>query len=187
VFDWLFEGDQRAYLLLGLAAAALLGLWWRDRRKGWLIGVGAVAALLGLYFLLDRLVETRREQISRKVVEMAAAVEKNDPDKLLSHVSPQFKWGGMNKDEFTKVVKDLLALAKGKTLQAWEVRFPDDKGKVTFNVTGRDSRGNTAPGRVEAVFVRDPDGQWRMQTLEVFYHTSRTPIGLSEIRQRAGW
>ena len=62
MFDWLFEGQTTAYILLAAVLICFFFVYWQYRRKVWLIAMLVVIALLGVYALLDRLVETDYEQ-----------------------------------------------------------------------------------------------------------------------------
>ena len=74
MFDWLFEGWLEIYILLAVLAFARILAVWPFRRKVWLITLFSVIALIGVYWLLDRLVETDREQIERKLTALAVAM-----------------------------------------------------------------------------------------------------------------
>jgi hypothetical protein len=146
--------------------------------------VGVVGLLAGLYLLLDRLVETGREQIERKLtVVVPKAVKDRKAGDILAHVAGDFQWEGLDKAGFGMVVEK--ALPSMSALEIWDVRFPEGRprtarpAKVVFYVK---PKGNVNPageafGRCEAVFVREPDGQWRLQTFAVFFPpTSDTPV-----------
>ena len=45
-------------------------LWWQSRKRGYAVAAIAVGVSILGYFLLDRLVESDREQMIRKVREM---------------------------------------------------------------------------------------------------------------------
>jgi len=62
------------------------------RRRGWLYGVGVVALLLAIFFLLDVTIETQQKQIRRKLQEMAQGVKDRKPEAIFAHVSDQFAW-----------------------------------------------------------------------------------------------
>ncbi len=183
VFDWLFEGRQSVYLVLA-ALAVLLGAFWawtgfpifRERRAkpnsrrpsesglAFLpIMLAVIVLLAGCYFLMDRLVETNREQIERKLQEMARAVRARDADRIFSHISESFDANGRNKAAFREYVVSNFRVVD--ELVVWEISFPDDSGKVQFNAK---PRGSAIPGEafvlVRGTFVRDADGQWRLQT-----------------------
>src|SRR4051812_29579654 len=100
MFDWLFEGRLTVYLALAVVALILLGLYWRDRRRWFLFGIGIVGVFVLTYLLLDRLVETNREQITRKLQEMAAGVKARSAERIFRHISDRFTFQGMNKATF---------------------------------------------------------------------------------------
>jgi hypothetical protein len=176
VFDWLFEGHPRVYLILAGLAVVLVALWVRDRKGRWLVGAGVVFLLAGLYFLLDRLVETAPEQIQRKLQEMATGVKARDTGRIFNHISPQFRRGTLDRDKFRSRVDQVMRDQRVKSIEVWDFRFPTggprDGSKpvrVVFQVKafGANPREEMLV-RCEADFVRDPDGQWRLQTFQVF-------------------
>ncbi len=174
MFDWLFEGQPAVYALLATFGVLFAGLWWRDRKRHWLIGVGIVLVLIGAYFLLDRLVETGREQIERKLPAIARAVTERKPEGVLAHVSDQFSWEGLDKKAFGERLPGWLNQING--LKVWDVGLPDgrpQKGKVArviFYAKPEEGRmSNEAFVRCEAELVCDPDGQWRLKGFKVFF------------------
>jgi hypothetical protein len=191
VFDWLFEGRPTAYMLLGMAAALMVVMWWLDRKRRWLISIGAIALLAFAYFLLDRLVETGREQIRRRLGEMAKAVQENKPDAVMTHVSDRFQWEGLNKQEFEERMRQ--SLPRVEKLILWDFRFlngwpPPDGQPVRVDFQAKAIGAFNPQGlasRCEADFVRDPDGAWRLQNFRVFEPglNNTTPFS---IRQHLG-
>jgi hypothetical protein len=185
VFDWLFEGRLAVYLFLAVVAVILLGLWWRDRRRGWLFGVAAVGVLIGIYFLLDRLVETRSEQISRKLQEMAAGVKAGDTERIFLHVSDRFTFAGLNKAAFQAAVDRILQARRVTDLAIFDFQPLDERGRVFFRAKPiGDEQGLNIAYIVRAQFVRDPDGQWRLQSFEVFNPVvnTNTPMQVPQLR-----
>jgi hypothetical protein len=184
VFDWLFEGRTSVYVSLAAAAIVMLLAWQQTRKRFCLIGLAAAVGLAGLYFLLDRLVETDREQVERKVQEMAAGVRARDVNAIFNHVSERFSHNGMGRAQFRQSVEGLLQGGIVDDIEVWEFTFPEDfrapvslPGQETPAETIRFSfRAKPKGGRVinpldhpcEARFVRDPDGQWRMLDFQVF-------------------
>jgi hypothetical protein len=184
VFDPLFEGRVSVYVALAAAGVVLLLAWWNSRRRHWLFGLGAVVVLAGLYFLLDRLVETDREQIERKVEEMAAAVRARNTAAIMAHVSDQLHRGGRDKAAFGQSVERAIRLVDAVIV--WEFVFPDDfrrpsgvsaggqartpeVARVGFRAKPLGGQIRDNPGfNCEAQFVRDPDGQWRLLDFQVF-------------------
>ena len=168
MFDWLFEGRPTVYLVLGLVAAALVAVWYAyDRRRRWLYAVAGVLALVGLYALLDRLVETRREQITRKLQEMAEAVKKKDAGRIFEHISDRFELGGLNKTTFRQGVEARMKEGWIDELVIWDLTFLDDQGKVSFMAKPKGRVGENVGALVRGRFVLET-GQWRLQSFEVF-------------------
>jgi hypothetical protein len=95
VFDWLFEGRMGVYVALAAVAVVLLLIGRQTGKRSWLLAGGIAAALIGVYFLLDRLVETDREagrkQIQERIEAMVNAVKERKPDDLVRHLSDNFK------------------------------------------------------------------------------------------------
>jgi len=185
VSDWLFEGRTTVYVILAAVAVLLLVAWWQTRKRYWLYPGLAFLALVGLYFLLDRLKETDREQIERKVQEMSAAVSERNVDRIFANVSEQFRLNNQNRAAFRGFADQAIRRGQVTEVKAWELRFPDDfrtkvrrtgptvppeldAARVSFMVKP-EGPGLGAPFfRCDATFVRDPDGQWRLFTFQLF-------------------
>jgi hypothetical protein len=173
VFDWLFEGRLTVYLALGAGAVLLVALWTRDRRRRWLIGVGVLAGLAGVYFLLDRLVETPTEQIRRKLDEMGAGVKARDAGAIFRHLSDGFRFRGMDKAAFRKWVEPMLEGGQVTEVRIWDVAIPEPprgNGPVRVHFRAKPLGPMTSgveQAIVHAEFVRDPDGQWRLKGFEI--------------------
>jgi hypothetical protein len=182
VFDWLFEGRANVYLLLAVAAAALLYLGVQTRRRSLLIAGGGVVVLMGVYFLLDRLVETGREQVRRKLLEMAEAVNARDTDRVMVHVSERFSSQNRDRPALRSFVDRHLRERSVDELAIGDVAFPDPPSSpgegtlaVTFRARAHIARlGVVASAQVRATFGRDPDGQWRMTAFEVLNPADNT-------------
>jgi len=173
VFDWLFEGRAVVYCLLGALAAVLLVASWMTRKRGLLIAVGVLAALAGLYFLLDRLVETPNEQIERKLNEMAGAVKARNPDGVVRHIAADFHFRHQDRAAFGAFVDRAIRHGLVDDLRVWEFPWPDGGNdqvrKVEF--VAKPLGGVVPEGpfyRVKATFVRETDGEWRLQTFDLF-------------------
>jgi hypothetical protein len=181
MFDWLFEGRLTVYVVLAIPAVILLALWARDRKRHWLFGVAGVALVLVAYFLCDRIVETRREQIARKLNLMAVAVKQKDSTVIFSHISDRFRFGLLDKAGFRKAVDAVLQRGLVDDLSVWDIKQPDDRGTVAFMAKPKGRGVPDSPGyEVRGEFVRDDDGQWRLKSFEVFkpYADSKTPLDI---------
>jgi hypothetical protein len=170
MFNWLFEGWLSVYLLLAAVALALLAIWWSTRKRPLLIAVAVVAGLAGLYALLDLAVETDNEQLVRKVREMAASPQKPDLAGLADNLADDFHYNNRSKDEIIGLARN----AAVREVVVWDfergpVSRADRKGTVIFLIKVKSAW--TPEGlflRCKAHFVLDKDGQWRLQTVELF-------------------
>ena len=198
--EWLYEGRSTVYVILGACAVVLLALWARDgfvffksipprkgekaaRRRPAVLPllVLLVAVLVGVYALLSVLVETRNKQIERKVKEMAAAVKRKDADAIMKHVSPSFQIGSMKREQFQEYVQSALRRGMVDELHVWEFVFSSDQPKVRFKAKPKGGwTRDTEYFLVEAEFVKDSDGQWRMKAFEVYnpFVDTNKPLGI---------
>ncbi len=138
-----------------------------------------LASLAGVYFLLDRLVETPHEQIKRKLDEMAAAVRTQNLDRIFAHISEQFSVqtaaGRLNKAGFRQYVESKFT--EVQDLEIWGEQFPDDSGRVVFRAK---PKGPRIPEQFQAIvhaeFVLDPDQQWRLRHFDVRMGLGGDPV-----------
>jgi hypothetical protein len=174
LFDWLFEGRTSVYVVLAALAAFLLLVWWQTRRRWLLAGVVVVAVLIGLYALLDRAIETDREQIVRKVQEMAAAVNARDFKGLFKNISDNFRSPqGKDKQQFLNTVADYLQRGTVRNVRVWDIVCEETPSRehspahVTFRAKA-ESGGRELLADCDATFDYDPEHGWRMRSLRLF-------------------
>jgi hypothetical protein len=189
VFYWLFEGELAVYLALATVGVLFLGLWWGDRKKHWLLACAGVGVLIGLYFLLDMLVETSQEQIRNSLRAMARAIKEQKPDDFLAHVSSELQMDGVNKQQFGAGLALVLRepLVEDLSLRAFSfTNWPPPQGQPATVVFYTKVKAVRAPDgslmdgdvRCEAEFVREPDNKWRLKALRVFQQLDNMPISL---------
>lgn len=174
--DWLSEGSFTAYLILvvvGLCAA----LAWQRTRKKWLLGLIGIALIAaGALFSIDRAFESDREQLARKVNEMAAAVEPpRNMDKLFGNVSPDFRYGHIDKPAFREFCERAAAGRDVRELKIWDFvvgevsrqrREAEASFRFKIEAVGVPSG---AFYRCDARFRLDADNQWRLLTFKVYF------------------
>jgi hypothetical protein len=196
VFDWLFEGQRMVYVLLAAAAVVCLFVWQQDNRQRWpLTALLALIVLAGFYYALDLMVETDREQITRKITHMAAGVQHRNAEGIFEHISDNFQRfqdSVMNRETFRNLVGRAIDSGRVDEVVVWGFEFPAnfrgqltiergpspgtaDTARVAFSAKPKGSlTGDVLSYPCEARFVRDPDGQWRLIELQVFNPGSTT-------------
>ncbi|MFL5330645.1 MAG: hypothetical protein ACJ8C4_17215 [Gemmataceae bacterium] len=174
---WLIEGDPT--IILGLVVVALCaGAAWRKTRRRWLIGLATAALVFaGALVILDRLFESDREQIKRKLDEMAAAAKGPvlDLNKIFSHVSSNFAYGPHDSRAFRDFCERYSRSAEVKDVVLWDVHVADlsradRSAHVSFQFkvhAPRDQRLD-APLLCRAEFRLDADNQWRLKTFKLY-------------------
>jgi hypothetical protein len=171
---WLVEGNPTAYFLVACAAFGCIAAWWRTRKVKYAIaGAVALCALIGL-LVLDRFVESDREQMIRKVQEIAAAISSHDVDRAFTHVSDRFDRAGVRKSTFRSFAESRIRSRFVTDVQVWDFAVTEAarerrRGVVECFFKVRGSFGETQPGAfVQVVFTLDSDGQWRVSNFDWF-------------------
>lgn len=169
-----------------IVTVVVLFLRWRrteDRRYGQ--GMIAIITFLAVFGIARLFWETPTEQIKRKTEEMIAAVNRRDINGVFQHVSEDFRHGDLNKAMLRTFTEHHLQQERATEVRAGstprvDFRRPAVAGRsaalISFYFTAK-VEGMEMQMRFEGTYVRDPDGQWRLQNFDVFYPpTSTTPL-----------
>jgi hypothetical protein len=167
VFDWLFEGPT-VYVALAALAAFLLVLWWQTRKRWCLIGVAVVVGLIGLYAILDRVVETDREQIVRKVNALAAGVNAHNLDAAFVHISEQFRSaGGKSKKELRATGQSYLDQKIIERVDVWDIAVEGkpsrEKREAHVRFSGKVHGSQEFLTDCDALFAFEPEHGWQLK------------------------
>jgi hypothetical protein len=182
--EWLVEGNPTLYFLLACVLVISGALWWRTRKRQYAVAAGVAGFLIVGVFLIDRAVESDREQLIRIVNEVADAVTDGDIDRAFQHVSKSFSRAGMDKESFRHFARDRRGHGFVTAVRMWdvtptEVLREQRQAVVEFPFKVRGSFGETPPNYFAKVtFVLDADGRWRVQTFDIFNSLteSRSPV-----------
>jgi hypothetical protein len=193
--EWLFEGQLLIYAILAAALVFLTIGWKQTPRKSYLVGIIALAVLLVLYYVLDLVVVTDREQIRHALNEMSAGVEARSIGRIFDNVSDTYNRHGMSKEAFRQVCTGVINARHVDRVAMWGCEFaPGYKqresqsdaretiAKVRFQAKPEGASG-VSLYQVDAVFHRDTDGKWRLQSWEVFdpYHNDSGPLRVPDV------
>jgi len=178
--EWLVEGDTTVYALLALVGIICAALWWQTRKRGYAIAAILVAVLALGYYLVDRSVESDREQMIRKVREIANAISNRNLDAAFAHVSEDFRRGGVDKRGFRNYAESRQRSGYASEVVVWDLNVTEHDRKSRHGRTEcyfkvRGSFGETPPGAfVRINFNFDPDGQWRVKDFDWFLSISES-------------
>ena len=189
--NWLAQPPQSIYiLLLVIAVLPLLAVFFlpapppkrgpkqnKPSTKAILLAISALAlVLLAALRICDMSVESDREQIERKLHEMSDGVREHNLRKTFEHVSDSFKYGLTGKSALMQIGEQAQQAGRVEEIPIWDIKIDDvgkqdTKAKAEFRIKVKGSAFAENQFLVRSYFVRDPDGQWRMQTFEVFSPT----------------
>jgi hypothetical protein len=189
VFEWMFEGHWAGYTVLVALAVIFLITWWSSRKRAFLYAFGVSILLILGYALLDRAVETDREQIANRLIAMGKAVKDRKPDVIVSNLSDDFHSGTMDKKAFQAKVETAISDRYGDDLIVWEFEFPSEgrtekSRPVHFQakLLGGRFGDDTVYYYIKSHFVQNADGQWRLKDLEAFRPPNYTdPLPIDRI------
>jgi hypothetical protein len=84
---WFTENPWPPIFVLGIAACAMLAVWSSQKRAIWLMGSLTVVIAAVAVFIVERSIVTEGERVEKKVLELTAAFQLRDKDRLLSFFS----------------------------------------------------------------------------------------------------
>jgi hypothetical protein len=187
MLNWLVDNATIVCVILGLVAVAFLVALWTTRKRSYAIGLGVSVALIALFLLLTW-VPSDRSQIVGAINEMGRGVRMGNADLIFSHISDKFHLGSLDKPTFRRAVEGVLQRKEVTDIEVWdfeppEISRPNRTARIAFMVKPKGPLGGDAHYRCKATFVLDPDGQWRMQTFQVFnpFVDSDKPLQIPEL------
>jgi hypothetical protein len=150
---FLFEGQRTVYIVLAIILVLLLLAWWQTRKRQFLVASVVVLGLIGLYFLLDVLVETEQEadrnQLQARIEQMAQAVGRKDTDALFQHISEKFTSPALKTRAQTyEFAKGLMARGGVTEVRVWDFEFEQQPSRAKGTAAVRfqfKAKGTEAP------------------------------------------
>src|SRR5438093_2489940 len=116
---WLVEGDATLYFLLASAGLIFVLFWWRTRQRKYAVVAAAAAVAILTLSLLDRFIESDREQMVRKVQHIAEGVHARNFDRIFRNVSDSFRRGSFDKGRFRSFAEEVSRARNVTEFQAW--------------------------------------------------------------------
>jgi len=160
-------------LVIGFVIAG--AAWYRLRSRKSRIAVAVLAVLLGALILIDRLVESPREESVRRVEAMAAAATARDPARFVEQLAKSFAYNGKTRVDVRNSGIWNLIREYNARVAVWGM------GKDDFQILsdteiefGFYAKGEAAgqPGAVlryiRTRFVKEADGAYRMKAMKFY-------------------
>jgi len=162
--------DNLFPLVMGgvLLTVVLAGSWLKMGHKGLLIGAIIVALLAVGLVILDQAVVTEREQIERTIHQIAADVEREDTELLLSHIHPDAEETRRRAEAEIPHYKIKSVRVKQGLQIDLDMRHDPPQAQVEFNVVvdGSDAAGflgeRQVPRFVSVRLWKDGD-RWKVR------------------------
>jgi hypothetical protein len=158
------------YVILGAITVIFGAIALRRQKRSDLINFAIPAVALVALFVIDRMVESPREQAVRKIQEMGTASRDKKFDELFKHVSDSFKHKSLDK----KGLRELANSAEGRGfggIAEYDLARSGFK-EIDANTIEQGFRvkHNGTPELhfyVYATFKKEADGEWRLTTFEL--------------------
>jgi hypothetical protein len=171
--SWLIDNATGFCILLGIIAAGLVVVWRFNGRVKYLGYAAGVLVIAGLIWLLTLFIPTDSRQMETNVHEMARAVEEGKIEDLIKHVSKDFRYEQMTREDLRARAQDAIKrhAVTNIRISRFDAQVSPEKrtAKTTFLVAATADRDILV--RAEADFVLEGD-QWKLKTVQ-FY----SPIG----------
>jgi hypothetical protein len=188
---WLIEGRLTVVILLAAVAIVLAFIWWQTRKREWLLGLGVVGALLGLYLLVDVLFDTDQEadrkQIQARIEAYPEAIREMNANKLFEHVADDFRSPqGRSRQQCLEFADSALKHGQITELRVWDIRFEEDLSRTkgttrvlfSFNAKAQMEAPQGVPFDCEATYRYDSSRGWLLTRVRIlkFGTTEDIPV-----------
>jgi len=134
--------------------------------------------------VIDQFVESPREESTRKIKEMAAASKTGRAGigDIGKHMAESFAWNGMDKTQILGRFEAILANSNfaGVDVTGFSradfMELDDKKVKIHFEVWPSGYGMPEYRYACWATFVKEPDGQFRMKTFDLYQGVDDKPV-----------
>lgn len=165
---WIVDHANLLYFLLVAALLILVAMAWSSRETRYWSLAAAAAGMIVLLWLMTRLIITDRQQIDVNLEAMANAVVNKNPDAVLKHVSMDFKYGRLSREDLFKLVDASVRSHGVESVKLWDkqIAVNGDAADVRFNFRADAKGGQQYPASAQAKFARET-GQWKLREVQV--------------------
>lgn len=167
-----------------LVVTGLIAVQKQDRRA--LAAFGAAFLLVAIFFLIDKLNESPREEAERRVHFMAVAATAHNPDAFCEHLADKVTLHTTGGEPVVKTREELRAGGfwgqlrfMGANVRVWDFSRADVKEideneiEIGFMARGADGSGKMFPLYGRATFRRQQNGQFKLTVFKSFNAVNR--------------
>lgn len=178
---FLSDPPQTVYLLLGAVLVVTAAVAARKQDRKSLVPFGIALGVLLLVLLLDRALESPREEAVRRVQAMAHAADTRNPDAFVAHIADRLEYKGMGNTPITVTREQVKASGFWHVLRAhnvhvaaWDfsrddvVEIDDKTVEVGFLAKGETPDGKQFPVYMRATFTRQANGEMKLTRFESY-------------------
>jgi hypothetical protein len=170
---WLYE-DPLPIIVMSAILCVALAVGFIKTGQRWLLAALAAVFVLAIALLaIERAVVTDREQVEEVLFTIAEAVERNDIDEALRHVSPNAPGIHHANVELRRINFREVDIKPNLEIEVFADQIPPT-AETRFNVVVIADVGlggaDRYPRYVEATFVKDGD-RWRVNDYQHFEPT----------------
>ncbi len=156
---WLFEQSLPILVMGGIVAAALVTGFLKTGRRLLLAGALGVVVLVAALLIVEQMTVTDRELVEQTLFEIASAVERNDIEGALRHVSPDAPGVAHARSEFPRIQFKEVDIKPNLEIDVFpETTPPTAEARFNVVVTANVGLGdNRYPRYVEVTFIKEGD------------------------------
>src|SRR5262249_37952192 len=160
--------------------------YWNRRKRAFLIGLGVVAGLIFLAWLISFLIVTDSEQIQMNLEAMERGVNNRDTEAIFRHVASDFHLGGLDKVGLRQLADEVLHNGELEHIKMWgydraEIAPSGASAIITFMVKPKGPRNPDMFYRCKTTFVREADGKWRLKGFELSDPVNNQPVAIPRV------
>src|SRR5262249_39762883 len=139
--SWLVDNAWTLYILFGLIAVAMGLIWHNNRQNKYLAYAGIVMSLGVTVWVVTVFVPTDRKQIEANVHAMRQAVLDGKVDDLFKHISKDFTYHTLTRDDLYKATRAAIERHKvdGIHFSKFKIEELSREKKIaraSFNISG---------------------------------------------------
>src|ERR1700686_2420325 len=169
--SWLVDNATTLYILFGLIAVALVMIWRSNRQNKYLGYAAGAVGMLVVVWLLTLVVPSDSKQLEINVNAMAQAVMDGKVDDLFKHISNDFKYHTLTRDDLYKATQTAIKTHKvdGIGVSRFKVEeLSRDKkfARASFVIAGAADAANFIY-RGETDFVLEGEA-WKVKTMRFY-------------------